>query len=203
MVINTIWLGSDIPLRYNKNIQRLRDLNKGLTHIHWQDRDILDLIKQNNLEELFNKIRFISKLNLAKYLILNTIGGIFTDLDIYWKIPFLQIAEDQNFNQVQIILSYSNYSDFYIRNQKTDLLDDPFIITRPGLFKQCIDFSLTRTLRIDPNTEQIHKAEPIGPFLLTEWIYESNIKISKFSQENMLDLNGLYGNHEQQQLLNL
>jgi mannosyltransferase OCH1-like enzyme len=135
MVINTIWLGPEIPVRYNKNIQRLRDLNRGLLHMHWQDRDILDLIKQSNLEDLYTKIPFISKLNLAKYLVLHTIGGVFTDLDIYWKIPFLQIAGDQNFNHVEIILSYSNYSDLSIENTLTHLLDDPFIITKPGLFK--------------------------------------------------------------------
>ena len=170
--------------------------------MHWQDRDILDLIKQSNLEDLYTKIPFISKLNLAKYLVLHTIGGVFTDLDIYWKIPFLQIAGDQNFNHVEIILSYSNYSDLSIENTLTHLLDDPFIITKPGLFKQCIEYRLNRSLRIDPATGQTHRAEPIGPFLLTEWIHNSDIKISKFSQEGLLDLNGLYGNHEQLQLWN-
>jgi len=202
MVINTIWLGSDIPLRYNKNIQRLRELNKELTHIHWQERDILPIIQQNNLEELYKEIPFISKLNLSKYLILNLVGGIFTDLDIYWKIPFLKIAEDQSFDKVQIVLSYNNFSDLYIADKKVKLLDDPFIITRPGLFKQCIDYRLKRTLRLDPETGQVHKAEPIGPFLLTEWIYNTNIEHSKFSQENMLEYNGLYGDHEQLQLWN-
>jgi hypothetical protein len=202
MIIHTIWLGSDIPVRYHSNIKIHQQLNNGFHFIHWSDNDVIRLLNEYDLLELYNKLTFINKFNLAKYIILDKFGGVFTDLDIKWKKPFMQIMNEFNFNNVDLILTHSTYPNFYIDNKLMVLLDDPFIISKPQVLKKCIDYRVKRTLRIDPKTNQTHKAEPIGPFLLTEWVYYNDIKISMFNQEYYLDWNGYYGNHEQLGLWN-
>lgn len=197
MIVHTIWLGSDIPVRYQVNIKTHQQLNPGFHFIHWSDNDVIKLLTEYNLIDLYNTLSFISKFNLAKYIVLDKFGGVFTDLDIKWKKPFTQIMNDYNFNQVDLILTHSAYPNFYINNELTVLLDDPFIISKQGILNRCIDYRLNRVLRIDPTTNKTHKAEPIGPFLLTEWVYNNKIKVSVFNQENYLDWNGYYGNHEQ------
>ena len=53
-------------------------------------------------------------------------------------------------------------------------------------------------LYLDTGYLVIHEAEPIGPFGLTEWLYNNKIKLASFSQEVYLDCyNGIYGLHEQ------
>ena len=202
MIVHTIWLGSDIPVRYQVNIKTHQLLNPGFHFIHWSDNDVIKLLTEYNLIDLYNTLSFISKFNLAKYIVLDKFGGVFTDLDIKWKKPFIQIMNDYNFNQVDLILTHSAYPNFYINNKLTALLDDPFIISKQGVLSECINYRINRTLRIDPSTNKIHKAEPIGPFLLTEWVHNNKIKTSVFNQENYLDWNGYYGNHEQLGLWN-
>jgi hypothetical protein len=171
------------------NIKTCSQLNNGYQITYWKDNDIISLISKLNLIELFNSISFIGKCNLAKYAVLAKYGGIVTDLDIKWKKPFYQIERDNNFPQADLIVTYPFTSD---------LFDEAFIIAKPGLFNDCLEYSKQRTnLKIDISTGEQHKLEPIGPFLLTEWINRKNINVSYFSQANYLDGNGHYGNHEQ------
>ena len=204
MVIHTMWIGSEIPIRYYGNIDRFRAINSGFQHMHWQQNDVDNILKDYQLTELYNSMpSFITKFNLAKYTILDRFGGVFTDLDIEWKRSFTEIMNDQGFDQVDMILTHpAETKHYYINNQLVYLLDDPFIITRPNLFGQCLSFRQRRHLRMDPKTGMVHKAEPIGPFLLTEWIYANNIRHRAFSQPGFLDRNGHYGYHEQLDLWN-
>lgn len=202
MIIHTIWLGGDIPAKYQSNIKTHQQLNSGFYFTHWSDNDVIRLLTEYNLINLYYTLPFMSRFNLAKYSILDKFGGIFTDLDIKWKKPFTQIMNDFNFNQVDLILTHSVYPNFYINNELKFLLDDPFIISKQGILDKCIRYRVNRSLRIDPATNKVHKAEPIGPFLLTEWAHYNNIKVSVFSQEHYLDWNGYYGNHEQLGLWN-
>jgi len=204
MQIHTIWLGSEIPVRYYGNIDRFRSLNPGFQHTHWRQEDVNNIIKDYGLKNLYDSMpSFITKFNLAKYVVLDRFGGVFTDLDITWRVSFSQIAKDQGFDQADLVLTHpAPTKHYHINNQLYYLLDDPFMISRPNLFMKCINFRLTRTLRIDPKTNTTHKAEPIGPFLLTEWIYAHNVRYRAFSQPGFLDKNGYYGYHEQLDLWN-
>jgi len=204
MIIHTMWIGSEIPIRYHGNIDRFKALNPGFQHIHWAQNDIINILGNYNLIELYNSIpSFITKFNLAKYVILDKFGGVFTDLDIQWKKSFIEIMNDQEFNHIDILLTHPvDTAHYYINDSIVYLLDDPFIIARPNLFSQCLDFRFKRELRIDPKTKAVHKAEPIGPFLLTEWIYANQIRYRAFSQTEFLGTNGLYGYHEQLDLWN-
>jgi hypothetical protein len=189
MMIHYIWIGGDIPVKYMSNIKTCSQLNNGYQITYWKDNDIISLISKLDLIELYNSLSFMGKCNLAKYAILAKYGGIVTDLDIKWKKPFYQIERDNNFPQADLIVTYPFTSD---------LFDEAFIIAKPGLFNDCLEYSKQRTnLKIDISTGEQHKLEPIGPFLLTEWINRKNINVSYFSQANYLDGNGHYGNHEQ------
>jgi len=199
MFIHYIWLGGDIPHKYTSNYRTCSELNPGYQLMFWKDSDINTLLLELGLEKrLPEYASFISKYNLAKYAVLHKYGGIYTDLDIKWKKSFTQIMVDNNFPGVDVVLSHSAYPGFCIEGVEVSLLDDPFIISKPNIFGDCLEFSKKRTrLRIDPETKNIHKAEPIGPFLLTEWVYVKGINIRYFSQAGHLDWNGYYGNHEQ------
>lgn len=189
MMIHYIWIGGDIPVKYMPNIKLCAQLNPGYQITYWRDNDIASLISKFNLIELYNSLSLMGKCNLAKYTVLAKYGGIVTDLDIKWKKPFYQIKQDNNFPQVDLILTYPF---------TPELFDEAFIITKPGLFNDCIEYSKQRVdLKIDISTGRQHKLEPIGPFLLTEWINMKSINVSYFSQANYLDGNGHYGNHEQ------
>ena len=188
-MIHYIWIGGDIPVKYMSNIKTCSQLNNGYQITYWKDNDIISLISKLDLIELYNSLSFMGKCNLAKYAVLAKYGGIVTDLDIKWKKPFYQIERDNNFPQADLIVTYPFTSD---------LFDEAFIIAKPGLFNDCLEYSKQRTnLKIDISTGEQHKLEPIGPFLLTEWINRKNINVSYFSQANYLDGNGHYGNHEQ------
>ena len=189
MMIHYIWIGGDIPVKYMPNIKLCAQLNPSYQITYWRDNDIFSLISKLDLIDLYNNISFIGKCNLAKYVVLAKYGGIVTDLDIKWKKSFYQIEKDNNFPQVDLVLTYPFIPEVF---------DDAFIIAKPGVFNDCIEYSKQRTnLKIDLSTGKQHKLEPIGPFLLTEWINIKNINVSYFSQANYLDGNGHYGNHEQ------
>jgi|694.fasta_scaffold00835_70 hypothetical protein len=189
MMIHYVWIGGDIPVKYLPNIKICSQLNPGYQIIYWKDNDVNNIISEFGLIDLFNSLSFMGKCNLAKYTILAKYGGIITDLDIKWKKSFYQIQIDNNFPQVDLILTYP-----FIK----ELFDEAFIIAKPGLFKDCIEYSKQRiNLKIDISTGKQHKLEPIGPFLLTEWVNNKNINFTYFSQALYLDGNGHYGNHEQ------
>ena len=206
MIIHYLWLGGDIPHRYQDNIRTCVALNKGYELMIWQDKDTDRLMQDEeaDIQELYhNPKNLINKYNLTKYTILKKYGGVYTDLDIKWKKGFNQVAAENGFpNQVTTIVTHSAYPKFMIEGELKKVLDDPFIITQPGIFKDCIEYrkereGKERTDALKPNTKEIHEIEPIGPFLLTEWIYYKNIRAAIINQEGYLDGRGYYGEHEQ------
>jgi hypothetical protein len=108
-----------------------------------------------------------------------------------------------NTNRGRVTLS-SAVNSIFINNNLVDLLDDPFIVSKPNILGACINYCKNRNkLKYDgdffiKNKQlKIHDLEPIGPFGLTEWIYFNNIKFSSFHQSMLLDKNGYFGKHEQ------
>jgi len=204
MKVHYIWIGNDvIPQQYIINYQQCAKLNPGFEFTIWNNKSSLKLLESYKLLDSWSALTFICKCNLLKYLVLDKFGGIYTDFDIIWKIPFTKIMSDFNFYQKDIILSYLVNSYIYEDNIGP-LMDDPFIISKPHIFKDCIHYCLDRTdLKNDGEhyieTKQLitHKLEPVGPFGLTEWLIKKQINFTCFSQETMLDNNGYFGNHVQ------
>lgn len=181
------------------------DLNKGYEFMIWQDGDVdrLMMEEEEDIQKLYtNPKNLINKYNLTKYTILKKYGGVYTDLDIEWRKSFNQVAADNQYPaNKDIVLTHSAYPNYRIGNTIVKVLDDPFIITKPGVMKGCLDYRKEREgkERIDAlkDTNEIHEIEPIGPFLLTEWVYTKEIRASIINQEGYLDWNGYYGSHEQ------
>jgi hypothetical protein len=194
MDIHYIWIGGEIPANYIKNFQKCTRLNPSFNFKIWRNEDCLALIEEYGLAEVFTPLSFICKCNLIKYIVLHKFGGIYTDFDIEWKVPFFKIMNDFNFPNVDLILTQTS----------DPLFDDPFIISKPNIFGSCISYCKNRTnLKIDgelyKRTGEIknYVLEPFGPFGLTEWLQNRKIIFSYFPQETMLDNNGFFGNHYQ------
>ena len=206
MNIHFIWIGGQqVPLKYINNFNTCQKLNPEFSCILWNNDQCLELLKENNLLEYWSTLSFICKCNLLKYLILDKFGGIYSDLDIIWKIPFVKILNNLGFNYFNAIFTVLNNNPINIRGTFFNLIDDPFIMCQKGILGKYIDYCKVRTnLKYDGdlyNTSgqlKIHKLEPVGPFSLTEWLYtESNIKFNLMDQSDLLNGRCLYGYHEQ------
>ena len=90
---------------------------------------------------------------------------------------------DFEFGYHDLILTILDNNPIQINGKLVELMDDPFIISKPNILGSCINYCKNRTdLKYDgeiyTHTQElkIHKTEPIGPFGLTEWLYKNNIK---------------------------
>jgi hypothetical protein len=206
MLVHYIWIGeNDIPKEYIFNLENCKNLNPNYTFKVWKDDECIQLLKDNNLFEYWSNLTFICKYNLIKYLILDKFGGVYTDFDIYWNLSFDEIFTQTNFF-THILISVNNYSTTTIDERLVNVIDDPFIVSSKGIFKECIEYCMNRTSLVNDGniyneTQQLipHKSEPIGPFGLTEWIYKKNILFTGFTQLGNLDqIGGKFGTHYHQ-----
>jgi hypothetical protein len=195
MNVHYIWIGNnDISSNYLTNFRNCAKLNPEGQFTIWKTNDCLQLVEEHGLMEVFNPLSFICKCNMLKYLVLHKYGGVYTDFDIEWKHPFSKIMHNYNYPNMDVVLT----------SVDPTLMDDPFIISKPGIFGGCINYCRNRTnLKSDgelyEKTREIktHKLEPMGPFGLTEWLIHDKIRFSYFPQETLLDHNGFFGAHQQ------
>lgn len=205
MKVNYIWIGTqEVPSKYISNLQKCASLNPNFQFQVWRNEECINLLQENNLFDYWTTLSFICKCNLLKYLILDKFGGIYTDFDIAWKVPFIKILNDFNFANVDLIATILDSNPIIVGNQPINLVDDPFLASKSNILGNCIEYCKNRTdLKYDGeiylSTKELktHKTEPIGPFGLTEWILNSNIKVSTFTQSTLLDHNGFFGVHDQ------
>jgi hypothetical protein len=193
--VHYIWIGgSEISSPYLINYEKCLQLNPSFNFKIWRNEECLSLVEEYELIEAFAPLTFICKCNFLKYLILHKFGGIYTDFDIEWKVPFNEIINKYDFPNKDLILTYT----------LTPVMDDPFIISKPNILGSCILYCIRRTnlkydgeLYLETGINEISKLEPVGPFGLTEWLDNNNISHVSFPQKDLLDNNGTYGNHEQ------
>ena len=205
MLIHYIWIGSNsIPQEYLFNLEKCKQLNPHCEFKIWKDKDCLQLLI-NDYEYWSSLPTLISKCGYLKYLILDKFGGIYSDFDIEWKVPFDAILKE-NKTDNKLLLTFNPFASTIIDNKNIYLLDDPFIYSEPSVLGDCIQYCKSRTeLKNDGDwylkTGELrqHPLEPIGPFGLTEWVYYNDIDIDFFSQVGFIDqFQGKYGIHKQQ-----
>lgn len=204
MLIHYIWIGSNsIPQEYLFNLEKCKQLNPHCEFKIWKDNDCLNLLDDH---EYWSSLpTLISKCGYLKYLILDKFGGIYSDFDIEWKVPFDVILKENKTNN-KLLLTFNPFASTIIDNKNIYLLDDPFIYSEPNILGDCIQYCKNRTeLKNDGDwylkTGELrqHPLEPIGPFGLTEWVYYNDIDIDFFSQVGFIDqFKGKYGIHKQQ-----
>lgn len=184
--VNYIWVGKDsIPDSFYKNFQSTQDNNPEFQFKIWGDEDII----QNDPEyaDLFMKSSIFHKLQIGRYTIMNSHGGIYTDFDIEWKVPFKDI-----YNSIEgdpdMVFVYRNSLHFYDKGKKTTLVDDFFSIAKPENTKKYLKYCEKRTERRDPT-------EPFSVYALTEWLL--NIENVKFLTHHQIDTkeSSIFGVH--------
>jgi hypothetical protein len=193
--VHYIWIGgSEISSPYLANYEKCIQLNPNFNFKIWRNEECLQLVNKYSLMEIFIPLTFICKIILVKYIILHKFGGIYTDFDIEWKVPFNEIKDKYNFPNTDLILT----------NTLTPVMDDCFIISKPNILGSCISHCMKRTnlmtdgeLFIETGRSEISKLEPFGSFGLTEWLSNNTVNFKCFPQQGLLDNNGVYGNHEQ------
>ena len=204
MLIHYIWIGSNtIPQEYLFNLEKCKQLNPTYEFKIWRDEDCVNLL--DDYDYWFSLPTLISKTGYLRYLILDKFGGIYSDFDIEWKVPFNVILNKHKTNN-KLLLTVNPFASTIIDNKNIYLLDDPFIYSEPNILGDCIHYCKNRTeLKNDGDwylkTGELrqHPLEPIGPFGLTEWVYYNNIDIDFFSQVGFIDqFQGKYGIHKQQ-----
>lgn len=206
MLVHYLWIGSDkVPYSYFNNIDQCIKLNPGFNFNVWDDKKCLDLLEEYKMVDYWNSLpTFISKCCMVRYLILDKFGGIYTDFDIWWNKPFNEIF-NTFYKGADLLLTYNDYSSMVIDNKQVNVLDDPFIFSKPGILKPCVEYCKTRIDLINDGDIYLatgelkqHKLEPVGPFGLTNWIFKFNIKFDSFPQNKYLDqFNGEFGIHDQ------
>jgi mannosyltransferase OCH1-like enzyme len=109
-VIHQIWIQGEnnLPAKFNNNIKTIKDIHDKWQYYLWDERDILELIK--NDKDLINKYYKFTylhqKVDFAKIIILYNYGGIYIDIDAY-----------TNKNLDDLFTKYEDY-DFIISDLK-------------------------------------------------------------------------------------
>lgn len=206
MIIHYLWIGSNkVPSNYFNNLNQCIKLNPNCDFIVWDDEKCLELLKEYKIVDYWNSLpTLISKCCMMRYLILDKMGGIYTDFDIWWNKSFEEILS-LVYKDTDILLSYNNYSSMIIDDKQVNVLDDPFIFSKPKVLKPCVEYCQTRTNILNDGDVYLqtgelkpHKLEPVGPFGLTEWLIKFNISFDSFPQAGYLDqFKGKFGYHDQ------
>lgn len=159
-LVHYIWVGTaDVPTHFMLNYENTAKMNSGYSFKIWRDVDILPIL--DTYADLFTVSSLYHKLQFAKYMISHTFGGIYSDFDIEWKMPFDTISD--TFDNCNLILPIRKSLYFFNRGQKTTMVDDFVIMSTPGIMKSFLDFCEQRTERKDDRTE------PFSVYALTEW----------------------------------
>ena len=160
-LVNYIWVGdNDIPTEFLDNYERTKKLNTTYQFKIWKETDIIDIL-DNNFKELFNSSSLFHKLQIGRYSVANLVGGIVCDFDIEWKVSFDTVYNIKD--ECDIMFTKRNSLYFFNRGQKTTLLDDYVMITKPNITGEFLQFCLDRTERKEDITE------PFSVYALTEW----------------------------------
>lgn len=179
--VHYVWVGTDpIPATYMDNFNRAKSINPSYNFKIWHDADIVANAKE--YEELYNTSSVFHKLQIARYTIMNSFGGLYTDFDIYWKINFDVVYG--LFDSVDLVFPKRNSLYFYNRGQKTSLIDDFVIMAHPNITKEFLTYcKLTEGQRDSKSPKQ----EPFSVYALTEWLFTKESKT--FISHKLIDSN--------------
>jgi hypothetical protein len=170
-LVHYIWVGSDpIPESYKANVNRAMSINPDYTFKIWTESEIIPIL--NEYATQYQHSTIFHKLQIARYIILDKFGGLYSDLDIWWKIKFDTvygiIADD-----CELVFPKRNSLYFYNRGQKTDLIDDFVIIAKPGKTKKFLKYCEQNQGKRDSKNP---KTDPYSVYALTEWLFTEDKK---------------------------
>lgn len=176
-LVHYIWVGTaEVPTHFMLNYENTIEMNHGYSFKLWKDQDILPLLATYTDRYITSSI--FHKLQIAKYMVSNTFGGIYSDFDIEWKVPFNVVTD--LFGEYELVLPKRKSLYFFNRGQKTTMIDDFVIISKPQITKSYLDFCLVREEQKDDKTE------PFSVYALTEWCL-GNSNIGFLTPEQIYD----------------
>lgn len=160
--VHYIWVGDKpIPDVFISNLNNAVKLNPEYKFKLWKDIDIV-----NNAPDYAKKYFSSStfhKLQIARYTIADSHGGIYSDFDIKWKQPFDSIFQlNTNSN-----LFFTTRKSFYFLKDrtKTPLVDDFFFLAHPGITRGFLNYC--DNIRCNSKNDE---TEPYSVYALTEWL---------------------------------
>lgn len=168
--VHYIWVGTNpIPDDYIDNFNKARALNPYYEFIIWRDNDIVS--NAGDYAEMYSVSSIFHKLQIARYTILDTFGGLYTDFDIKWKINFDVVYG--LLDSVDLVFPKRNCLYFYNKGQKTSLIDDFVIMAKPNITKEFLTYcKLTEGQRDSKSDTQ----DPYSVYALTEWLFTKESK---------------------------
>ncbi|HEX8532534.1 MAG TPA: glycosyltransferase, partial [Allosphingosinicella sp.] len=99
-IIHQTWKDADVPARYLEWQESWRALNPGYEYRLWSDNDLEALVRDRypELLELFlSYASHICRVDLGRYLVLNSFGGVYADLDCECLRPLDGLLESREF----------------------------------------------------------------------------------------------------------
>jgi hypothetical protein len=187
MLIHFIWVGDNkITDSFIKNIIKVKEDNPEDTIMEWNDESLVPILEKYGRCELYNNSNIFHKLQIARYTVLDFYGGLYTDYDVYWKIPIVKAINSKE--DKDLIFIKRNSLFFYKKQEivlRLSLLDDYVIFAKPNFTDNFLRYSLDRAK--DRTRLKEDKTEPFSVYSLTEWVYDSNFDIDYFSHHEIYD----------------
>jgi len=160
-IIHQIWLGGELPKKYDKYVEKLKKINSNWEYRLWTDNDI-ELFGLKNIK-LFNNIKNLgAKSDILRYEILERIGGLYVDVDFDFIKPFDDLChldffageghvqEPEVFNS--IMASTSNHK--YVSKLVSELQKkDTFVDTIDGVMNNTGPYFVTKVFFSTCNTK--------------------------------------------------
>lgn len=169
-LVHYIWVGPDpIPNEFYITVTRAMSINPDYSFKIWTDSDIIPILDEYAMQYQHSTI--FHKLQIARYIILDKFGGLYSDLDIWWKIKFDTVCGI--FDDCDLVFPKRNSLYFYNRGKKTDLIDDFVIIAKPGKTKEFLKYCEQNQGKRDSKNP---KTDPYSVYALTEWLFTKESK---------------------------
>lgn len=111
--LHFIWLGGELPKKYEDIVQSWRINNPHLNVFVWGDKEAEDLVKKHGpvTQNLFSSCQnFGQKSDILRYIILHDIGGIYSDID------FICVGNISEIQNVDFFAGICLERDFQLNN---------------------------------------------------------------------------------------
>jgi mannosyltransferase OCH1-like enzyme len=145
-IIHQIWYQGEnnIPEKYQINIQSIKNNHKDWQYIFWDDNSIKPNLSSIELE-LYNNYQYMhQKIDFAKYVILNQMGGVYLDMDVKSLKPLDNLIDENQNKELIISKTNTNYFESIISCLNLECYNNGIIISSPNnkILKEIIDYCL-------------------------------------------------------------
>lgn len=91
--IHQIWIGSELPSKYNDWCASWKKFNPDWEYKLWNEEDILSILSPEKKKAFLESTSFGPKGDIARYAILEQFGGVYCDTDFECTMPLDEITD--------------------------------------------------------------------------------------------------------------